>query len=127
VKTGAKVASAEGADGFGVLMPWSRNLLAPPPGPMFRLGVAVSIVAATASPILPAGSCRPESGDGMLPLLAAPSNQLSPACVDAAIAPAEEARLADPSIEILRIANAIGNAAAQRSAITQNARGPSTP
>jgi hypothetical protein len=29
--------------------------------------------------------------------------------------------------EILRIANAIGNAAAQSSAMTQNARGPSAP
>jgi hypothetical protein len=33
----------------------------------------------------------------------------------------------DASIEILRIANAIGNAAAQSSAMTQNARGPSAP
>ena len=33
----------------------------------------------------------------------------------------------DALIEILRIANAIGNAAAQRSAMTQNARGPSAP
>jgi hypothetical protein len=31
------------------------------------------------------------------------------------------------SIEILRIANAIGNAAAQSGAMTQNARGPSAP
>jgi len=30
-------------------------------------------------------------------------------------------------IEILRIVNAIGNAAAQSSAMTQNARGPSAP
>ena len=33
----------------------------------------------------------------------------------------------DALIEILRIANAIGNAAAQSSAMTQNARGPSAP
>jgi hypothetical protein len=33
----------------------------------------------------------------------------------------------DGLIEILRIANAIGNAAAQSSAMTQNARGPSAP
>ena len=33
----------------------------------------------------------------------------------------------DPSIDILRIANAIGNAAAQSSAMTQNARGPRAP
>ena len=33
----------------------------------------------------------------------------------------------DALIEILRIANAIGNAAAQSSAMTQNARGPRAP
>jgi hypothetical protein len=33
----------------------------------------------------------------------------------------------DAFIEILRIANAMGNAAAQSSAMTQNARGPSAP
>jgi hypothetical protein len=33
----------------------------------------------------------------------------------------------DAFIEIPRIANAIGNAAAQSSAMTQNARGPSAP
>jgi hypothetical protein len=33
----------------------------------------------------------------------------------------------DRLIEILRIANAIGNAAAQSSAMAQNARGPSAP
>jgi hypothetical protein len=33
----------------------------------------------------------------------------------------------DGLIEILRIANAIGNAAAQSSAMTQNARGPKAP
>jgi hypothetical protein len=33
----------------------------------------------------------------------------------------------DALIEIPRIANAIGNAAAQSSAMTQNARGPSAP
>jgi hypothetical protein len=33
----------------------------------------------------------------------------------------------DALIEILRIANAIGNAAAQSSAMNQNARGPKAP
>jgi hypothetical protein len=33
----------------------------------------------------------------------------------------------DALVEILRITNAIGNAAAQSSAMTQNARGPSAP
>jgi hypothetical protein len=46
----------------------------------------------------PPRSCEPDHADrnrdGMLPLLAAPSNQLSLACVDAAIAPAMVARLA---------------------------------
>jgi hypothetical protein len=78
----------------GVLMPWSRSIFAPPPGPMFRLGVAVSIVAATASLILPArimptaesatGCCRCSRSVEPLPLV----------CVDPAIAPAGEARLA---------------------------------
>ena len=77
----------------GVLMPWSRSIFAPPPGPMLRLGVAVSIVAATASLILPArimptaesatGCCRCSRSVEPLPL----------ACVDPAIAPAGEARL----------------------------------